>query len=263
MGLLIVNADDLGRDSETTDAILRCFEAQRITSASAMVWMSDSKRAAALAREYGLPVRLHLNLTEVFSDASAPRDVQERQASLARHFSRSRFAYWICNPMLQSTIEASIEDQIQGFEQLYGHRPTGLDGHQHVHTCLNVLLARSLRPIEAVRSTFTFSPTEKGPANRTTRAMMNRLLRRRFRSTHWFGSLRAVNSSLDSTRLEEWIARARVSTVELMTHPGVPDELDYLMSKSWKDAIAPAPLGTFRDLPRKRPRSRASESRSV
>ena len=120
MGLLIVNADDLGLDAGTTDSILRCFRAGRVSSASALVWMSDSGRAAELAREANLPVRLHLNLTEPFTDPSVPADVRDRQASMARHFARRPFAYWICNPLRQSMIEACIRDQMQAFEQLYG-----------------------------------------------------------------------------------------------------------------------------------------------
>ena len=55
MGLVIINADVLGLDVATTDAILDCFRADRITSASAMVWMSDSQRAASLAEECEIP----------------------------------------------------------------------------------------------------------------------------------------------------------------------------------------------------------------
>ena len=248
MGLLIVNADDLGFDRVATDAILTCFEAGRISSASAMVWMSDSERAAALARDSGLPTRLHLNLTEPFTSASVPPEVRQRQADLARYFASARFAYWFCNPRLQAKIEAAIEDQMRGFELLYGKRPVELDGHQHVQSCANVLLSRSLGQVEAVRSTFTFSPAEKGWANWTIRSIANWVLRRRFKSTQWSGSLRALDHSLDSDRLAEWVARSRTSTVELITHPANADELAFLMSSSWIDALAPASLGSLMDL---------------
>jgi predicted glycoside hydrolase/deacetylase ChbG (UPF0249 family) len=51
----IVNADDLGLDRESTDAILECFAATRLTSATSMVWMVESERAAAAARAARLP----------------------------------------------------------------------------------------------------------------------------------------------------------------------------------------------------------------
>ena len=65
--MLIINADDLGRSRAETDAALRCYKAGRITSVSAMVFMSDSERAAEVARENELDVGLHLNFGEPFT----------------------------------------------------------------------------------------------------------------------------------------------------------------------------------------------------
>ena len=45
-----------------------------------MVYMNDSRRAAELVRASGLPVGLHLNLTQEFEDEAAPSSVRERQA---------------------------------------------------------------------------------------------------------------------------------------------------------------------------------------
>lgn len=243
LGLLIVNADDLGLDVPTTDAILRCYGAGRVTSASALVWMSDSDRAATLALECGLPVRLHLNLTDPFTHPAVPDDVRRRQSRLTRHFARSHLAYWICSPLRQSTIERCIEDQIEAFAQLYGEAPRELDGHRHVHTCLNVLLARSLGGIEAVRGTFTFLSEEKGPANRALRRLINGLLRRRFRSTHQFTSLRTVDSQLGGHSLAKTVADARTKSVEVMTHPGVQDECEFLLSDEWLRLVEGAEPG--------------------
>src|ERR1700758_5164513 len=45
-GILIINADDWGRDHETTQRILECTLRGTVSSASAMVFMEDSERAA-------------------------------------------------------------------------------------------------------------------------------------------------------------------------------------------------------------------------
>jgi predicted glycoside hydrolase/deacetylase ChbG (UPF0249 family) len=65
-GALIINADDWGRSRETTDRTLECWERGSISSVSAMVFMEDSVRAAALARERGIDTGLHLNFTTPF-----------------------------------------------------------------------------------------------------------------------------------------------------------------------------------------------------
>ena len=44
--MLIVNADDLGRNITATDNILCCHARRRVSSASAMMFMADSERAA-------------------------------------------------------------------------------------------------------------------------------------------------------------------------------------------------------------------------
>lgn len=247
-GLLIVNADDLGLDVRTTDAILSCYRAGRVTSASAMVWMADSRRAASLVGEHGIPVRLHLNLTEPFTDPLVPADVKQRQAEVAGYFRHSRLAYWISSPRHQSLIEHCIEDQLQAFTELYGEPPRELDGHNHVHTCLNVLLARSLRDVSAMRATFTFMPGEKSLAKRWVRAIANRILRRRFRSTRRFISLGNAEARVDCNDLAGKVAQARITSVELMAHPGVEAEYVFLMSRAWMKAIAGMPLGTLGDL---------------
>src|SRR5208337_4418972 len=62
-GVLIVNADDWGRDRETTERILQCVRCESVSSVSAMVFMEDSERAAVIAQETGIDGGLHLNLT--------------------------------------------------------------------------------------------------------------------------------------------------------------------------------------------------------
>jgi predicted glycoside hydrolase/deacetylase ChbG (UPF0249 family) len=211
--------------------------------------MADSQRAASLARERELPVRLHLNLTAPFTDPFVPVEVQQRQAKVARYFQHSRIAYWISAPWRQAIIENCIEDQLQAFAQLYGESAREIDGHNYIHTCLNVMLARPLSNIRAMRPTFTFLPGEKGIANRVVRRLANEILRRRFESTQRFISLGVVNASWNGSDLASKIREARKISMEVMTHPGAHDEYEFLMSEEWLNTIATMPLGTLRDLP--------------
>ncbi len=248
MALLIVNADDLGQDAPTTDSILRCFEGGRVGSASAMVFMSDSARAADLAREAGLPTRLHLNLTEPFTDPSVPAGARERQARMARHLSGLQVAYRVCSPRRQSLIEDCIRDQLTAFEHLYGIAPRDVDGHQHVHTCLNVLLARSLGKVKGMRATFNLPPDDGMLGKRGLQAFVNRLVRLRFDSTERFTYLRKGEECRSVADLAGIVARARSESVEIMTHPGIAAEREVLMSEEWARAIAGLRLGTLADL---------------
>ena len=71
--MLLINADDFGRTRETSDRIVNCYRQGCIHAASAMTFMKDSERAADLARQNGLPVGLHLNLTLDFTEGQFPQ----------------------------------------------------------------------------------------------------------------------------------------------------------------------------------------------
>ena len=76
------NADDWGRDEDTTNRTLECASSGTVSSVSAMVFMKDSERAASLAGEESVEVGLHLNLTTPFSAAGCPAPSRERQGTL-------------------------------------------------------------------------------------------------------------------------------------------------------------------------------------
>ena len=63
---IIVNADDFGRDEESTRAILECFRRGYINQTTLMVNMPCAEKAVVLAREAGFAdkIGLHLNLTQ-------------------------------------------------------------------------------------------------------------------------------------------------------------------------------------------------------
>ena len=76
-----------------------------------MVRMSDSARAAGLARERGLSTGLHLNVTFGYTAISVPRIVRERQQRLVSYFSSpaARLAY---DPRMRHVISDCVCDQL-------------------------------------------------------------------------------------------------------------------------------------------------------
>jgi len=99
-GRLIVNADDWGRDVRTTDCIHDCVGRKAVSAVSAMVFMEDSERAAALASEYGVDAGLHLNFTSPFTGSSCPAAIAERQRRIGAYLRRHRLAQVVFNPVL-------------------------------------------------------------------------------------------------------------------------------------------------------------------
>src|SRR6185437_6444247 len=91
-GVLIVNADDWGRDRQTTDRTLDCLRCGAVSSVSAMVFMNDSERAAAIARDNGIDAGLHLNFTSSFSHPGIPSRLAEHQKRLSQYLRRHRWS---------------------------------------------------------------------------------------------------------------------------------------------------------------------------
>jgi chitin disaccharide deacetylase len=246
-GLLIINADDWGLDEAATDAIAECFRAGAITSASAMVWMSDSERAAAIARDHRFPLGLHLNLIEPFT--AAPESIARRQLDVADRFrSRPRRALSY-DPRLARAVDRCIADQLARFEELYGRAPTHVDGHRHMHVSLNAVFAPSLRGVGRYRAAFTFPRADSAAPKRAMRAVQNALIRRRFATTRYFFSIRTLHPALGGSDMDAKLGLSRASPVEVMVHPGREDELRVLLDESWLARLAQLPTGSYKDLP--------------
>ena len=226
-GVLIINADDWGRNNETTDRTLECVLGGSVSSVSAMVFMEDSVRAAAIARERGVDAGLHLNFTAGFSAPGTPARVIEHQQRLSRYLRKHRFAPVIFHPGLTSSFEYVVAAQRDEFARLYGAEPARLDGHHHMHLCSNVLLGGFLPPGTLVRRSFSFQRGERSVLNRFYRRLVDRKLARRHRVTDFFFSLAPLRPA---QRLQKMFGLARQSAVEVETHPVNPDEHEFLTS---------------------------------
>jgi predicted glycoside hydrolase/deacetylase ChbG (UPF0249 family) len=247
VGLLIVNADDWGMDPPTTDAIHECCRAGAVTSVSAMVHMSDSARAAELAANGMEPPGLHLNLTEAFTDASCPAEVRARQLRIVDYFAGPSRRRWGVSPTLFTEVERCIADQLEAFRDLYGREPSHVDGHQHLHQSLGVILARPIPNGTKMRPSFTFMPGEKSRLNRLFRAALNRAMRLRFRTPSYFFSIRDIHPALGGSGLERRLALADRFTVEVMSHPGEADERAVLLDESWAALLNGLTVGGYMD----------------
>ena len=224
-GILIVNADDWGWDHETTERISECVLRGTVSSVSAMVFMEDSERAAAMAQERVIDAGLHLNLLTAFSAARCPASLVQHQQELARYLQRHRFAQAMFHPALTRSFEYVVSAQLEEFSRLYGRLPGRIDGHHHFHLCANVLLAKLLPARTIVRRNLSFQPGEKSLYNRLYRKVVDRTLARRHRLTDFFLSLAPLEPP---SRLQRIFSLARQSVVELMTHPVNSEEYRFL-----------------------------------
>jgi chitin disaccharide deacetylase len=227
VGALIVNADDWGRDAATTDRILECVLRGAVSSASAMVFMEDSERAAALACERGVDVGLHLNFTTAFSAPVALGRLTEHHERVAHFLLGNRLSQVVYHPGLARSFEYIVTAQLEEFRRIYGAESDRIDGHHHMHLCANVFLGELMPAGTLVRRNFSFEPGEKSWINRFYRKSVDRRLKRRHRLVDFLFSMAPVEPV---GRLQRIFSLARHAVVELETHPVNPQEYRFLTS---------------------------------
>jgi predicted glycoside hydrolase/deacetylase ChbG (UPF0249 family) len=153
MTLLVITADDLGIDPRRDDGILEAFAAGAITQASLLVAGRSSAEAATRARSAGLPLGLHLDLTEM--PASAGRDavpslLDPHGDKLGKHGLRAAIASGVVKA---EHLALEAEAQLAAFAKLVGQAATHVDGHQHVHAVPEI--AAAIAPVLAARGVRT------------------------------------------------------------------------------------------------------------
>jgi chitin disaccharide deacetylase len=254
-GLLIVNADDWGGSEATTDAILETFRAGRVTSTSGMVYMEDSDRAAAAAREARIPVGLHLNLTQPFSDPATPEKVLDRQRRLAgslagegsdRQPGTAKLRRWLYDPGLRAEVDRAVADQIERFEALYGRPPTHFDGHNYVDVCPNVFLSRAIPAGSRMRNSLNRFPLERTPMA-VARTLRQGLRSKRFASPRYVLHITELQLPANGP-IDPRLELAKAVPIEVMGHPDNQAEHEILMSARWGECLGEFDLGSFADL---------------
>lgn len=240
--MLIINADDLGRNCAATDNTLICHKEALITSASAMVFMADSERAANLAATVGLETGLHLNLSEPFDAPLLPARLQEYHLPVVNYYRSRQWATLFYNPFIKKNVDYVFKAQYNEYCRLFGAAPQKLDGHHHTHLSMNVIMDHLILSGVRVRRNFSFTPREKGLFNRTYRRIIDVWLARRHICTDAFFSLRPFH---EAKRLNKIIQLAFSFNIELMTHPEDRLEYEFLLSTQYQSLIEGIPRGTY------------------
>ena len=223
--LVILNADDWGRDQENTNRTLDCIRRRTVSSVSAMVFMEDSERAAALARQDTIDAGLHLNFTTPFSARNVDTHLSEHQRKLTAYLRFHPLMRIVFNPLLNHSFQYVIAAQLDEFRRLYGAEAARLDGHHHMHLCANVLHSNLLPSGTIVRRNFSFQPGEKSLLNRRYRRAIDRRLSRRHKLVDFLFPLAPLKPR---RRIQEIFFLARRSVVEVETHPINAEEYEFL-----------------------------------
>ena len=206
MRRLIVNADDFGLTRGVSAGILVARRHGIVTSTTVLVTADPDRDQIAAARDAGLGIGLHVNLTlgRPLSAARSLVDATGRFVRDARHAAARAEA---------RDVEREVEAQIEAFLALVKRAPTHLDTHHHVglHAPVaDVVLAAACRLGVPVRSQ---------SANARARARSAGLRT----PDHFFGES-GPGPYWALARTLAVLRRVPCGVSEFMTHPGWCDE---------------------------------------
>lgn len=237
MRRLIVNADDLGSGLERDRGIFQSFSRGIVTSASLLANGPSFVSAATTARDLGLPLGVHLNL----SDGLPLRGVIPGLTSAAGLFPgkaglRQFLAGGEVDPApLYCELAAQIEKVLAA-----GIVPDHLDTHQHfalypLATPIILALAREYA-IPALRLPLPAEPFFADPGGELGEELaLYRRLAPGFRAQVRASGLATPDglfglpllNRLNPETLGATLQQIPAGTWELMVHPGYPDENDF------------------------------------
>ena len=233
---LIVNADDLGRTSGVTDGILRAHREGIVTSATAMMNYSG---ATALARAKDECPQLGLGVHFVFT-SGRPLLPPEWVASLVDehgNFLSQESIFGNPERLDLAELESELKAQIRTFQNVTGRLPDHLDAHHFVH-----LLPRFFEVYLGLAAEFKlptripFSRQDEPPPAGLLRLPPEQVAsvlaadRALLQARSVCGPDRFIQSFFgdEALKLDYLLGLLRglpEGTTEMMTHPGLADEM--------------------------------------
>jgi predicted glycoside hydrolase/deacetylase ChbG (UPF0249 family) len=128
---LIVNADDLGINEERDRGIIEAYEHGIVTSASIIANGRSCASATAHASSVGLPVGVHLNLSDgtTLSGPIAGLTDQDNRLPGKQQLRRYLLGDKHDHAGIRRELSAQIEKVLET-----GLKPGHIDGHQHCHS---------------------------------------------------------------------------------------------------------------------------------
>ncbi len=233
---LIINADDFGSGPGRNRGIVAAFERGLVTEASLLANAPAFAEATALAKGSGLPVGVHLNLSEgqaLSGPIAGLTDAAGRFRGKAA--TRRAFAEGLPEPKgVHRELQAQVERILAA-----GLHPSHLDTHQHwglFPELTPMLLGLAAEfSIPALRLPLPMEPAAADPPGTLGRELdLYRRLAPAMAATMAAGGLHTPQglygmpllNRLDLPRLLALLERLPPGTWELMVHPGYLDRND-------------------------------------
>jgi predicted glycoside hydrolase/deacetylase ChbG (UPF0249 family) len=231
-------------NEQATNRIIASYDRRLITSATAMVLMFDTNRAAELASSRGIAVGLHLNFTAPFTSQSTNSRLYDHHRKLIRVYQRYRYSRYLYHFGINKSLDYCFKSQYEEFLRVFKRQPTHIDGHHFAHLSLNLLTGKILPSGVKIRKILDEPDHPTNLFDSIFRHTLNRYLKSKFVTTDFAYSIAPLNDAC----LFKKISKAKRHNVEVMTHPEKTNEFSYMRTDRYFEMVNSVSKGSYRDL---------------
>lgn len=247
----VINADDFGISPQVSEDIVRCFEADRVSSTTVMANVPGFEDACALAKRHGFADRVgvHLNLT-----FGPPLSETMERYCRGSGFMASPERRLAAKRDLLEAVEAEVRAQILRVRR-EGIEPTHIDSHEHIingfpyaRVTLRVARELGIGRIRLARNAYY----HKTPLKWLFKVSYNRYLRLAgMRTVRYFADVKPYFMHVHAG------GGHLAGPVELMCHPGAmlstplstfERETDLLLSREFGEFLGGVRLIPYREV---------------
>jgi len=229
---LIINADDLGINPDRDRGIIEAFEHGIVTSSTMLANGPSFATATVQARSIGIPVGIHLNLSDGATLTGPIGGLTDQNNRLPGK--RRLRCYLLGNDHDLAGIRREFSAQIEKIMET-GLNPGHIDGHQHCHSypaLIEMVIDLALEyGLDAMRSLSPADPSESEVPEELAEDLslfhslgVNAREVMRSAAIRTPGGLWGLSQlhSLDTASLCLLLEKLPEGYWELMTHPGYP-----------------------------------------
>lgn len=203
---VIINADDYGISSGVTEGIVKGFLEGIVTDTTIMINMDGSKLAVELAREYNIPVGLHLVLSK--GTPILPSQEVKTLIDQGGEFNPTNKSIW--ENMDLTEVKSELKAQVKKFLET-GLKLTHLDSHHHVHR---------FGPILDI--TMDIAKRLSVPLRQTDEIVKGKIVSKGIVTSDYFTS-DFYGEGATVENLKRILTNHNTGIIEVMCHPGLPD----------------------------------------
>ncbi|MDR3048892.1 MAG: ChbG/HpnK family deacetylase [Elusimicrobiota bacterium] len=256
---LLLNADDYGFSTISTDNINRCLDEGLINGVSIMAGGADIERAVESLKNRKAAITIHLHLFD--GHCLADKRFIPDLINSDEKFKFNLLSLWYALNMsskrekIKEQVFVEFCSQIDFVLKHFPNIPIRIDGHQHIH-CMPVLKSVIKKLIGKYKISYIRTPIENDYPFKAPFIKKSKSLLRRYLLKKWGFSIKSILDKYNVATADYFIGSAlstdmkfdylsailnklsdKSGLAEIMLHPGYENDFNLILSRSFRNLI--------------------------